>query len=1024
MFWSTALRRLALGVAFAGVSAVASDESKLESGPLSLRIKSWTTDDGLPQNRVGSLKQTRDGYLWIGTWYGLARFDGWRFRTFDKFNTPEMANDTITALAEDLDGSLWVATHEGLLRYRGNRFQRLGAADGLPDLRVWRLASSSREGIWVQAGTSVSHFRRGHFFPVCNASSLPFGEIIALEEGRDGWLSVFTEAAWLEFSPEGNQARTNYVRTDVDARWWTARISGRPDEAWLGTESGLASLRKGDGRVSPIREFGSNRVDFVHEDRQGNLWMNARSPLFGRLKSQNWETNDLGGQLSGEATSMEQDLEGNTWLGTANGLVRLRTAPARSYTARDGLADNNAWSVCEGTDGTIWVGTDHGLSAITADGQVLNWRGSEPLPDYCDRCVWPNHEGGVWIAKQDEGIYEFQNGQFVKRFPYNSLPGLTTGLWEDSSGRLVVCTSAAVLLCRGNELDLTLYHDTTYAVREVRAVVESGDGTVWFATKGHGLARLNQGSLSFLTERDGLSNSNVWAIHRGQDGALWLATDNGLTRLLKGKFTTVTRRNGLLENTINCVLEDDLGFFWLSGLHGIYRIEAAQLRAVADGRAALLECHAFGTADGMESPETNGESQPAGCKARDGRLWFPTIRGVVVIDPKQINPREAPPQVVLEQVRANDALVLGDSQNEVVSGAVEAISEPSARRQQTAAGARIAPGQGKVLEFKYTANTFVAPERVRFRYRLVGADRDWREETSERTASYFNLRPGNYQFEVKAANHHNTWSTAPSRFPFSIAPRFWQTWSFYALCAGAVIGLAAAVQAYRLRWQRRLLKIEEQRALAMERTRIARDLHDDLGTALTGLALELDVIGRDSPGAPRLSSRLNEAARRVRELAERMREVVWSVNPRCDTVSSLADFLEQQVSQFLRGSGVVVRLEFPEDIPPLPIAAEARHQLALSVREALTNIVRHAGATEVVLSLSISGGTLTVQIKDNGRGFEPAPSPGQGLDNMRARLEQAGGIFEFASRRGGGTVLNFRLPLDMAASVNHDSNHR
>jgi signal transduction histidine kinase len=1024
MFWLPVLRCFAVGAALAGASVVASDESKFESGPLSIRIKSWTTDDGLPQNRVGCLKQTRDGYLWIGTWYGLARFDGWRFRIFDKFNTPEMPNDTITELAEDLDASLWIATRDGLLRYRSNRFQRLGAADGLPDAQVWRLASSSREGIWIQAGDTVSHFRRGHFFPICDTSRLPFGEIIALEEGRDGWISVFTQTAWLEFSPDGNQARTNYVRTGVDARWWTATLSERADEAWLGTESGLVSVLKGRPQVSPVRPFGTNRVDFVHEDRQANLWVNARSPLFGRRQGQNWETSDLGGQLSGEATCMEQDLEGNTWIGTANGLIRLRTAAARSYTARDGLADNNAWSVCEGTDGTIWVGTDHGLSAITVKGQVLNWRGSEPLLDYCDRCVWPTHEGGVWIAKQDEGIYQFQNGQFIKRFPYNSLPGLTTGLWEDSSGRLVVCTSTSVLLCRSNQLDLTLYQASTYAVPEVRAVMESEDGTVWFATKGRGLARLNHGSLSFFTERDGLSNSNVWGIHRGQDGALWLATDNGLTRYLKGKLTAVTRRNGLLESTVNCVLEDDLGFFWLSGLHAIYRIEAAQLRAVADGRAATLQCQAFGTADGMDSPETNGESQPAGCKARDGRLWFPTIRGVVVIDPKRVNPQEAPPQVVLEQVRANDALVLGDSLNAGSSGAAEAISERGVQRNQRAAVARIAAGQGKVMEFKYTANTFVAPERVRFRYRLVGADRDWREETSERTASYFNLRPGNYQFEIKAANHHNIWSPTPSTFPFSITPRFWQTRSFYVLCAGAAIGLAAAVQAYRLRWQRRLLKIEGQRALAMERTRIARDLHDDLGTALTGLALELDVIGRDSPEAPRLSSRLNEAARRVRGLAERMREVVWTVNPRCDTVSSLADFLEQQVSQFLHASGVVVRLEFPEDIPPLAIGAEARHQLALSVREALTNIVRHASATEVVLSLSISGGTLTVQIKDNGRGFEPAASSGQGLDNMRARLEQAGGVFEFASRRGGGTVLNFRLPLDKPASTNHESNHR
>jgi signal transduction histidine kinase len=350
------------------------------------------------------------------------------------------------------------------------------------------------------------------------------------------------------------------------------------------------------------------------------------------------------------------------------------------------------------------------------------------------------------------------------------------------------------------------------------------------------------------------------------------------------------------------------------------------------------------------------------------------------------------------------------------------------------------------LEFQYTANSFVAPERVLFRYRLVGADARWREETRERTARYVNLKPGDYRFEVLAANHHRVWGAQPVAFTFSLAPHFWQTRTFSVLCCCLVLGSVALLEIYRKGWQRRLLKSEEQRTRADERARIARDLHDDLGTALTGLALELDVVGREARQTPPTADRLSKTAQRTRELAERMREVVWTVNPNCDTVSSLASFLEQQLGQFLRADGLRVRLDFPESIPNLRIGAEARHQLALSVREGLTNVVRHAQATEITLSLRIAengagsssdriqpaglggrlfpalcakgaGGeaagdrTLVLQVKDNGRGFEPMEKPSNGLANMRSRLAQVGGNFEFVSAPGAGTTLLFRLPL-------------
>ena len=502
----------------------------------------------------------------------------------------------------------------------------------------------------------------------------------------------------------------------------------------------------------------------------------------------------------------------------------------------------------------------------------------------------------------------------------------------------------------------------------------------------------------------------MWTIHEDAEGALWLGTANGLSRYSHGRFFSFTPQQGLPEPTVNCILEDDFDCLWLSGLRGIYRIKRSQLNAVADGQAGMVECADVGTAEGMESSETNGEHQPAGWKASDGQLWFPTVKGVVVIDPEAFEIASAASPVVIEQVKADSEVIFGD-----LVGADERrlpfIKNVNPDPRASAAPIKLPPGRARAVEFHYTVNTLVDPKRAKFRYRLLGHDSDWGEPTLERVAHYTNLRPGDYRFEVTAAGHNGVWNPIPESVSFALAPHYWQTWPFYLVCAAFAFAFAAGVQAYRLRWQRRFLKLEEQRALASERARIARDLHDDLGTALTGLALELDVIGRETSALPPVTTHLDQAAQRTRDLAERMREVVWTVNPRCDTVSSLASFLEQQVGQFLRMAGVRVRLEFPENIPAIPLGAEARHQLALAVREALTNVVRHARATEAALSLGIEGEILTICVADNGIGFEPIEKTGHGLANLRARLGQIGGRLECVSTPGVGTRISFLLPL-------------
>jgi signal transduction histidine kinase/ligand-binding sensor domain-containing protein len=988
----------------------------------SFRVQRWTTEHGLPQNLIGCIKQTRDGYMWLGTWNGLARFDGVRFTVFNKFNTPALTNGAINALAEDSDGTLWIGTSDGLVSYGDHKFERGADGCGLPDKRVWRLAACSSGGIWLHAHNSVCRLGESKCSRAWRVEESEGEAVWSMHEAADGWLQIFTTRRWLALSPEADQLRTNYVLGTRAPNLLAGSASSNPGIAWVGTTDGLERLCCSDlGEVS--RERISDRpANYIYQDRHRNVWLNVQHLGLCRLNAERQlEPVSLGAGLERVAVGcMEEDMEGNLWAGTDQGLFQLQPIGVRTFTEANGPADNNVLSVCEGSDGTLWAGTDHGVSRIVND-RITGLSEEKDLLDWQDRCICPDAGMGLCIAKQGHGLFRYRNGVMERCWPHKR-PAMFNVLYGDRSGRLWIGTQEGVFTSRGGKLvgprqnmhggvDIGSYADESALdsrsrsvlaaaaqLRDVHAILEDRDGVFWFGTKGKGLARCTGGQLSVLNERHGLSDKDVWSLHEDAEGTLWIGTDNGLTRYRNGKLFPFKQAQGLCEENVNCVLEDDAGHLWISGQHGIYRLDKEQLNAVADGRAKSVQPFAVGVADGMENAETNGgENQPAGWKAHDARLWFPTIRGVVVIDPKLFPLQEAPPRVVIEEVRANEQII----------GKAEITKQ-----------VEIPAGHGRVVEFRYTANTFVAPERARFKYRLTGMDADWQDGSHDRTARYINLKPGNYCFEVMAANHHNTWS-APVPFAFSLAPFFWQTWPFYIACAVGLIGLAIAVQSYRLKWQQRLLKVEEQRAIASERSRIARDLHDDLGANLTGVALQLDLARSGNHLPEALQQQLAAIAQRTRGLVDNMREAVWAMNPQHDNVESLASFLGQYTEDLLAQAGLRCRLDLPPQAPARSLSSHARHELFLVIKEALQNILRHARASEVHLRLEHDERELRLAVSDNGRGL-PADKPrpaDHGLDNMEKRVKNLGGNFVIKSSPGQGTCIEIVLSLDQPERV-------
>lgn len=970
--------------------------------PQRYRTSRWTSEQGLPQNSCRSLAQTPDGYLWIGTLFGLARFDGVRFAVFDAGNTPELSNDAINVLAVDQrDGGLWIGTGSGLLYHSGGRFTRYGIEHRIEP--VWRMIAAARGGVWISSRHGqISLVRDSRVQTWEFAVDRPESEVLWLFETSEAEMIVCTASrVGRVFLGESGDARFEELRGHSFVRGIASDGQGG---VWVVTDSGVEAWREGRWKSlwKPLAGHTFSPQGLIALENLGLWFKNPREGLLHLDPAGGPPTNEKMPELQ-ETESINtalQDREGNLWIGTEAGLLRLTPHRVQVVSKANGLISDSVMSVSESADGSLWMGTGSGVSRLFRSEvktilPPLNhfWYGVSDVLALGD--------GRVWIGAYKR--YVWNQGQVL--FLGEPGPGglkNASALYEDSHARLWVAGDRRVECHEAHATNVFTLRDGLPPF-SVNAVLEARDGTMWFGSYGGGLCRLDHGFFRSFTTTHGLFNNRVWAIHEDVQGVLWLGTQSGLNRFEQGRFFRFTTEHGLHENVVNHVLEDEFGYLWFGGLKGIYRVARGELNDVAAGRAERVRCVVLGEADGMLSSETNGERTPSACRTRDGRLCFPTMRGLVIVDPKaiELHERETPlPPVVLESVSADGEFLRLDSL---------ATDSPRPGAEAFTLGA----GRARVLEIRYTANCFTAPERVRFRHRLerVGETSPWVQAEDRRVAYFTNLKPGGYRFQVVASDHHGRWNDQGVSFAFKLDPHFYETWPFYLAVLGVAVVLAGMVTTYRLRWQRRLLTAQHEQSLSEERTRIARDLHDDLGTALTGVALELDVARRQATQGN--ASRLSESAARVRVLASRMREVVWAVNPRCDTVSSLASFLEQQASQFLHQANLRVLFEFPEDIPATPLDANSRHQLALSVREALTNVVRHARATEAVIALTIDPRRLVVEITDNGCGFEPAKveGAGQGLQNLGERLRSVGGRFEYSSEMGIGTTVRFVLPL-------------
>ena len=763
-------------------------------------LDTWTTDDDLPQNSVTALLQTRDGYLWLGTYGGLARFDGVRFVVYDSGNTESLHSNAVQALCEGRDGSLWIGTTGGgLARYHDGKFTSYGTPDGLPSDIVRALYEDRAGTLWIGTNDGLAALREGRFTTYGTKDGLSNGVVRAIAEDEEGALWIGTNGGGLDRLQDGRFTHLT-VEEGLPSDFVFALLRASDGSLWIGTNGGgLARRRAGRIETFTTRDgLAGNIIWSLSEDALGTIWIGTYGGGVGRFRDGRFSTLSTRDGLSNDfVRSLFSDREGSLWIGTySGGLSRLRDGKFTTFSSREGLAHDFARAIFEDRKGNLWVGTTGG-GFCRMKGDVFRCFG--PADGFVGdreghasdvRAFYEDDEGALWIGTAGAGVFRYAEGRFRRYSTRDGLPhGNVTSLSPDGRGGLWIGTNGGGLAhFAGGKWTVERVADGR-AGNFVLTTLVDRRGALWAGTDGGGLARLENGQLTSFRRTDGLASDIVFTLHEDALGTLWIGTSGGLSCYRDGKFRTFTPREGLLDEVVFRILEDGEGHFWLSGNKGVFRVARQELEALARGEIRAVTPTAYGTADGMKSNECSGMANPAGWKSRDGRLWFPTARGIVVIDPSQVAPSPVAPPVKIERV--------------VVDG-------------ETLASLDVPPGKRR-FDFEYTAPSFLAPRRVRFRYRLEGYDADWVEAGTQRTAHYTRLPPGSYTFRVLASNPDGVWSEKGDALTVTLRPFFWQTGWFVGL---AVLGLGVlGAMAYNLRVSTLRAHRRELEAQVEERTR-------------------------------------------------------------------------------------------------------------------------------------------------------------------------------------------------------------
>lgn len=754
----------------------------------------WTTRQGLPHNQVNAMAQTPDGYLWLGTWEGIVRYDGLEFQVFDRGNTPALRDNGVRSLRVAADGALVIGTARGgVVVKRGNRWKTFRSSDGLAEDGVMDALIDRRGRLWVASDShGITRVENGRLTTLdVRSGALPSDILYSLAEDVDGSLWAATARGLAHITDSGS----NFL----------SRNAGLPDGAvvhlsmtaagvlLVGTERGAyRRIARTERFESVSRQLPEDSVPSLDQDPAGNLWIGTTNNGLYRLSALGLEHFTSANELpNNRVASLFNDREGSLWVGTNAGLLHLADTPFTTWSRDQGMSDDYVRALAPAQDGGMWIGTGRGLNLWRGDRIVASYTKADGLSGDSILSLLPSRDGSLLVGTYNNGLLRMRGGKVVAALDRASgMPGSDQirAIAEQDDGTLWIGTTRG--LVRWREGKYRLYLEADGLPRDfIIALHPAKGGALWIGTS-DGAAVLRDGSIHAIDVRGINDAKDVFAFLEDPDGTLWIATDRGLVRRRGGTMRAVGIAQGLPLDTFFSIIDDGRGGFWLTSNRGVLRVARSEVDAVLDGKSGQLASDIFGEADGLASAQCNGGSSPAALRDASGRIWVATAGGAAMVSPTALHGnRSQLPHVVLEQVLADDRVV------DVVPGTL--LELPAGTRK---------------LEFRYAAVSFLIPRFLRYRHRMHGVEDAWVSSGDRRIVQFTNLAPGRYQFDVavSAPGLGQGWGRDVTSLQIAIAPMPWQRSGFVVAVVLAVLLLLWAL----FRWRMHSLR---QRAAELER---------------------------------------------------------------------------------------------------------------------------------------------------------------------------------------------------------------
>ena len=953
----------------------------------------WTVRDGFSLGNIYAIAQTPDGYLWLGTEFGLFRFDGVRSLPWQPPAGQHLPDRNINSLLVTREGTLWIGTFAGLVTWNGGKLIPRPEQE-LAKQFVASLFEDSEGTVW--AGTLATS---GRLCAIRGGSTQCYGEdgafgiaVWALYEERSGNLWAAAQSGLWRMRP--GPPKQYPTPTELIG------LSKADNERLLVAVHGgeLLQLASDKLELYPIRgAIHSNELlrgravdsNRVLRDRDGGLWIGTVERGLIHIHQGRTDVFTRSDGLSGDVIlSLFEDREGTVWVASTGGLDRFRELPVSTVSVRQGLSSDATQSVLAAADGSIWVGAHEGLTRWK-NGQATIFRKASGLPDDAPESLFQDDRGRIWVSTR-HGLAYFKDGRFVAGSAVRGEVHFMTG---DKAGNLWLSEHQSLLHLRDGLVVEQIPWSKLGRRQSAEFVLSGGEpGGVWlgFWVEG-GVSYFKDGQFrASYTAADGLGKGGVPDLQLDPDGALWAATqDGGLSRIKDGRIATLTSKNGLPCDAIHWSIEDDDHSFWLYTSCGLMRIARSELDAWIANPKRTVETAVWDAADGVRLRSSAASAYgPRVAKSPDGKLWFVTGEGVQVVDPHHLAFNKLPPPVHIERIVADD--------------------KPYDLRP----GMRL-PANVRNLRIDYTALSLVAPEKIHLKYKLEGQNRNWHEVINERHATYTNLSPRNYRFRVIASNNNGVWNETGDALEFSIAPAYYQTTWFYTSCVAVVLAMVWMAYQFRVRQLQRQynMRVEER---VEERTRIARELHDTLLQTVQGFMLRLQAVNEMMPaGAVKneLEQTLEIGDRAIAEGRKTVQDLrsAFTTSDLVEAVRAVGDELASRDAAVFR-----VVVEGPErDLNPI-----VRDEVYSIAREGLRNAFTHACAAHIDAEITFDERVVRLRIRDDGKGMAPdVAEQGRaghyGVAGMQERARRIGAKLAILSGAGTGTEID----LSVAGSI-------